>query len=269
MKNKDDTSTEVYAPINKTGVYTVLVHTTLFGGESVAEPVTVMAKFSTILPSEKPPTIELQVPQFVNGTYRIIPKITGSGIQGEMYSIDSSPPEAITNGTFPNATAGLPEGQHILRIMASDSVGHSASRCFGFVLDRSPPVISFESPANGSTVSGMVQVRLGISEANPVERGWLDVILPDNRTVSDNSTFQYDTRVLQNGVHQIEAVAKDKAGNTADQRITVFVNNHGQGSGQGARDQNFITLVELLVGIATAAAISLISFKYFRISKIS
>ncbi|MDE1829893.1 MAG: S8 family serine peptidase, partial [Thaumarchaeota archaeon] len=32
VKNKDDTSTEVYAPINQTGVYSVLVHTTLFGG---------------------------------------------------------------------------------------------------------------------------------------------------------------------------------------------------------------------------------------------
>ena len=48
MKNKDDTSTVIYVPINQTGTYSILAHSTLFGGNSTTEPITLAAKFSTI-----------------------------------------------------------------------------------------------------------------------------------------------------------------------------------------------------------------------------
>ncbi|TFH03062.1 MAG: hypothetical protein E4G77_01380, partial [Nitrosopumilus sp.] len=35
-------------PINQTGTYSILAHTTLFGGNSTTEPITLAAKFSTI-----------------------------------------------------------------------------------------------------------------------------------------------------------------------------------------------------------------------------
>ena len=57
VKNKDNTSTVLYAPINQTGTYTLLVHSTLFGGESTTEPLSLAAKFTTILPDNKPPEI--------------------------------------------------------------------------------------------------------------------------------------------------------------------------------------------------------------------
>ena len=48
VKNKDDTSTVLYVPINQTGTYTILTHSTLFGGESTTEPITLAAKFTNI-----------------------------------------------------------------------------------------------------------------------------------------------------------------------------------------------------------------------------
>jgi len=48
VKNKDDTSTVLYVPLNQTGTYTLLTHSTLFGGESITEPITLVAKFSNI-----------------------------------------------------------------------------------------------------------------------------------------------------------------------------------------------------------------------------
>ena len=48
VKNKDDTSTVIYVPINQTGTYSILAHSTLFGGNSTTEPITIAAKFSTI-----------------------------------------------------------------------------------------------------------------------------------------------------------------------------------------------------------------------------
>ncbi|MCV0431018.1 S8 family serine peptidase [Nitrosopumilus sp.] len=53
VKNKDDTSTVLYVPINQTGTYTLLTHSTLFGGSSTTEPITLSAKFTNISPEMK------------------------------------------------------------------------------------------------------------------------------------------------------------------------------------------------------------------------
>jgi len=48
VKNKDDTSTVLYVPINQTGTHTLLAHSTLFGGNSTTEPITLTVKFTNI-----------------------------------------------------------------------------------------------------------------------------------------------------------------------------------------------------------------------------
>ena len=50
VKNKDDTSTVLYVPLNQTGTYTLLAHSTLFGGNSTTEPISLNAQFSNISP---------------------------------------------------------------------------------------------------------------------------------------------------------------------------------------------------------------------------
>jgi len=52
VKNNDDTSTILYVPINQTGTYTLLTHSTLFGGNSTTEPITLSAKFTNISSDE-------------------------------------------------------------------------------------------------------------------------------------------------------------------------------------------------------------------------
>jgi len=48
VKNKDDTSTVLFVPINQTGTHTLLAHSTLFGGNSTTETITLTAKFTNI-----------------------------------------------------------------------------------------------------------------------------------------------------------------------------------------------------------------------------
>ncbi|NDB33645.1 MAG: peptidase S8, partial [Nitrososphaeria archaeon] len=48
VKNKDATSSLLYAPINQTGTYTLLLHSTLFGGKSITEPFSVTARFLSL-----------------------------------------------------------------------------------------------------------------------------------------------------------------------------------------------------------------------------
>jgi hypothetical protein len=52
VKNKDNTSTVLYVPLNQTGTYTVLTHSTLFAGNSTTEPITLVAKFIN-MPSDE------------------------------------------------------------------------------------------------------------------------------------------------------------------------------------------------------------------------
>jgi hypothetical protein len=48
VKNNDNTSTVLYVPLNQTGTYTVLTHSTLFAGNSTTEPITLTAKFTNM-----------------------------------------------------------------------------------------------------------------------------------------------------------------------------------------------------------------------------
>ena len=75
VKNKDDTSTVLFAPINQTGTYSLLVHSTLFEGKELTEPITLAAKFTTVTPDDMPPEIILDLPKFVNPENKILPEI--------------------------------------------------------------------------------------------------------------------------------------------------------------------------------------------------
>ena len=48
VKNKDNTSTVLNVPINQTGTYALLTHSTLFGGNSTTEPITLKVKFTSL-----------------------------------------------------------------------------------------------------------------------------------------------------------------------------------------------------------------------------
>jgi len=64
VKNKDDTSTVLYVPINQTGTYTLLTHSTLFGGNSTTEPITLVAKFTNISSQDEQVKTEFSLNDF-------------------------------------------------------------------------------------------------------------------------------------------------------------------------------------------------------------
>ncbi len=268
IKNNNATSTVLYAPINQTGVYSVLMHTTLFGGRSIAEPVTITTKFSTILPNEAAPQIKLGIPQFINSTYKFLPQIIGNNIENEIYYLDSDPPKTISDTTPVEISKNLSSGEHTLRIVLTDTVGHTVSNEYSFVVDDISPTITSKSLTNGSTVSGIINMAFDINELNLAQNNWLTVKI-GNQTFHDNKDFQFDTRLLDNGQYTVYAIAKDRAENIGEEKVTINVDNSGSNVifGQNGTDQNFITLIEILIGIVIASSISFITFKKFKILK--
>ncbi|MDE1770569.1 MAG: S8 family serine peptidase [Thaumarchaeota archaeon] len=268
IKNKDTTSTALYASINQTGVYSILIHTPLFGGRTIAEPVTIATKFSTLLPIESSPQMILDIPLFINNNFTIHPKIIGESIQDEKYYVDNEESQTINQTKLDQSIRNLTEGEHDIRFVLTDTVGHSVTKEFKFVMDNTPPQIVVKSPKNNSIVSGMVDIDLDVNELNLAQKDWLIVKTP-KQIFHDNKTIQLDTTTLANGNYTIEMTAKDRAGNTDMANVALIVDNSSPSviSNQNKGDQNFITSIEILVGIAIASSITVITLKKLRISK--
>ena len=94
--------------------------------------------------------------------------------------------------------------------------------------DTTPPTVSMTAPANGATVAGTVTVSAVASDDRGVAgvQFFLDGSpLGAEDTLSPYS-FQWNTTTVLNGVHILEAKARDAAGNIAfSSHVTVTVNN--------------------------------------------
>ncbi|MDE1812726.1 MAG: S8 family serine peptidase [Thaumarchaeota archaeon] len=268
IKNTNATSTVLYASINQTGVYSILIHAPLFGGRSIAEPVTITTKFSTILPIESQPQMVLDIPLFINNNYTIAPKIIGQDIEDEKYYLDNAEPKLINQTLLTGDIRNLSEGEHDIKFVITDTVGHDVSKEFKFVVDNTPPQIIVKSPQNNSKVSGVVNIDLDVNELNLAQKDWLTVQTP-KQIFHDVKSIQFDTTSLTNGDYTIPVTAKDRAGNIGVANIVLNVDNSSPNviSGPVKSDQDFATLVEILIGIGILSTITVFTFKRLRISK--
>ncbi len=92
--------------------------------------------------------------------------------------------------------------------------------------DTTAPVVTISNPTAGSTVSGRVTVTVNASDdsgtANLSQSLYVDGVLKAS-AVGGKLSFSWNTRSAGNGVHTIQAVAKDAAGNssTKSEQVTV------------------------------------------------
>lgn len=266
IKNNDPTSTVLYASINQTGVYSVLIHAPLFGGRTVAEPVTIATKFSTILPIESAPQLILDIPLFINNNYTVLPKVIGQSIEDEQYYLDNHTPQVINQSSLAKDLKNLSEGEHDIKFTIVDTVGHDVSKEFKFVVDNTPPQIIVKAPKNNSAVSGTVDIDLDVNELNPAQKDWLVVKTP-TQVFHDLKNISFDTTTVPNGNYTIEITSKDRAENVGVANIILDVDNSGSiSSNKTTSDQNSMTL-EILAGIGIASALTIIALKKLRISK--
>ncbi|HEV8387079.1 MAG TPA: S8 family serine peptidase [Nitrososphaera sp.] len=244
-QNSGENSTLLFVPVNRTGIYSVLLHNTLFHGESLYEPVQIEAKFSTILPDTISPLIKFSVPKFIGSVPIKIPvEIEEKYPAGWTYTIDSGEPARIGAAAMDFSSsstvfeidldaANLSEGTHSLRIDSSDAVGHSSSAVSSFEIDRSPPSIEL-------FVEGQDLVKVPATDtiflAKDTTLGWnvndrSDVTSPV--TVSIPGAAQFESGMsssaplnvtgLADGTYEFSVVAEDAAGNRANKTMQVLV----------------------------------------------
>ena len=114
VKNKDNTSMILSSPINQTGTYTLLLHSTLFGGKSTTEPFTVLAKFSSMNADEQPTEMVLPT-NHVNDTNDLSIN-SHDGVNSTKYYADNK--EFV-----PNNKSKILEGANQLQIKSTDNAG--------------------------------------------------------------------------------------------------------------------------------------------------
>ena len=98
VKNNNDTSTVLYVPINQTGTYTLLTHSTLFGGNSTTEPITLTAKFTNISQEKIIPKNNTDIES--ESADLNIPQDTPTINETKIVSVDSNISDVETDSSF-------------------------------------------------------------------------------------------------------------------------------------------------------------------------
>lgn len=126
--------------------------------------------------------------------------------------------------TYVLNTAVLSEGIHKLTLEALDKAGNKAEHTVFVTVDNTAPMAEIEWPIEGSYISGLALVRLRAEDAN-FERLELKIGEFTSIWKEKDQTYVWNTTDFSDGKHQITLTALDKAGNKAEKRITVTVDN--------------------------------------------
>jgi hypothetical protein len=119
-----------------------MVHSTLFDGKAITEPISVSALFTTIIPDGKAPEIILTIPENINKTYVISPQVMDENLDFAKYYLDNREIQLNSSSNSIDSEL-LTDGRHELKILANDIVGNNAAQTFSFnVISELPPIIS-------------------------------------------------------------------------------------------------------------------------------
>jgi hypothetical protein len=264
------------------GSHTITAAATDNSGNS-ATSVGIAVKVNNAVKDTTPPSVSITAP--ANGT-----KLTGvvavtanasdnvsvANVQFELDGANVGAPALAAPYSYSWDTSKSTNGSHTLKAIATDGAGNSATSSVVTVAvnnnagDKTAPSISITAPAPSATVSGTLNVTASASDNVGVASVQFQV---DGANAGAPETaapygFAWDTTKVANGAHQLDAIAKDAAGNTTTSAIvSVTVNNAaaksfsiaGSVSGPGASGTT-VTLSGAAVAATTTNASGAYSF---------
>jgi hypothetical protein len=90
--------------------------------------------------------------------------------------------------------------------------------------DTQAPVVVISNPQDGSQVSGVVDIRVSVSDDSDLA-GIRQTLYVDGKAVASATgavlSYKWNTRKASSGSRTIQAVARDAAGNTTTRSVTV------------------------------------------------
>tara|TARA_Y100000590_G_scaffold376016_1_gene441291 strand:+ start:1155 stop:5387 length:4233 start_codon:yes stop_codon:yes gene_type:complete len=215
VKNKDDTSTLIFAPINQTGIHSLLIHSTLFDGKEITEPVTIVAKFSTLTADQKPPEIILDSEKFLKSDKIILPEIIEDNLSSVTYTLNG---KLIQIDSVGLDISTLDDGEYSLIINAIDQFGLTNSKTFDFIVDKTLPTLELLS-ANNTTISKRLDLEISVRDQNLGQTDFISILLPNGERIVDKKSYSFDTSEMEEGKYQVEISVKDKASNSVSSTL--------------------------------------------------
>ncbi len=268
VKNKDDTSTILFAPINQTGTYSLLIHSTLFEGKTLTEPITLAAKFSTLTADQTSPQIVLELNEFLNSDDIILPEIIEDNLSSTTFILDDKPIQINDSGLD---IFTLDDGKHILTISATDKFGLQTTEKFEFVVDKKLPTLDLMTK-NNTSVSKRIDIQVSVSDENLPSTEFLSYLLPTGERIIDEKKYSFDTSNLEEGKYSVEISAQDKSKNTISSKLYFEIDHSVIDSPQtssisttpstDAVDQSMIiSIVIVIVAIAIISVVVILKQK--------
>jgi subtilisin family serine protease len=262
VKNKDNISTVLFAPINQTGTHSLLIHSTLFEGKELTEPITLAAKFSTLTSDQSPPKIILELNEFLKPDDKIIPKIIENNLSEIIYTLDGNIIEINNTGID---VSTLNEGQHVLIIYAKDKFGLENSKTINFIVDNQSPTLELISQ-NNTIVSKRLDIQVSVSDQNLPESNYLSLLLPTGERIVDQESYSFETDDLKEGEYSIEIITQDKAKNSLSSNLMFEINHSiidppkseiiNSSSQVTESDTNYLLII--IIGIIAIAIVSVL-----------
>lgn len=233
-QNAGENATLLHVPVNGTGTYSVLLHNTVFHGNSLYEPLQVEAKFSTILPDGVAPAIIIDMPRYIGERmeHRIPVTIAEENPSGLKYYIDGeSFIPKLANGKFDILidTGALTEGKHTLRIDSSDLVGHVTTFQSVFEVDNTPPQIDAFVQDSAGILYRVIGNKVGVSKDstliwNATDKSGIVAGSDDPRIESYlTSSIAVGPGLAAEGTYPYSFEGRDASGNRATRDIEVVV----------------------------------------------
>ena len=221
--NQGTNSSILYVPVNSTGVHTLILHTTLFHGKDLTEPILIETKFTTLLPDIESPIISIDFPEYVRGIVDIPVDIVEENFESATYSINGSGEHTLDkNGNITLDTNNMVDGVNMLNMVVSDTVGHSVYKDILFTIDNIQPELKFRSPENGTSVSGKVDVVLDVFDLTLKN---FSITLPNGTKIDNRKDFTFDTNSIADGDYQLFTLAEDRSGNITEKDIMFNIDN--------------------------------------------
>jgi thermitase len=183
---------------------------------------------------DEPPAVSITSPPngaTVSGTISITASASDDkGVSQVEFYIDAA--LLATDSTAPYGcswnTATVSDGSHAIKAVATDTAAQTAQNTVTVTADNTdePPQVSITSPPNGVLVSGTISITASASDDKGVSK--VDFFIDAALLATDNSApygCSWNTATASDGSHTIAARATDTKSQTAQNTVTVTVDN--------------------------------------------
>jgi len=145
----------------------------------------------------------------------------GAGITSTYYGLESG---NWTQYTIPFTLPGIPDGLHTLYFYSVDEVGNEETiKSFGFIMDNTGPIVSLDSPTNGSVLAAPTVNVSWMATDDGSDIAVYGISIDAGNYIDVGLSTIYVFQALVEGNHEISIMSADNLGNSNETMVSFSV----------------------------------------------